>query len=72
MAVLIKEMAIPKNGYDCPLCNDGMCPVAPEDSDGICLVFGPGDENRPNWCPLIEIPESKADIKLLEDAGFEL
>ena len=48
---------MPKNGYDCPMCRDGMCIIPGKDSDGICLSFGPYEEKRPNDCPLVEVPE---------------
>ena len=57
MGVYIKGMEMPKNGYDCPMCKDGMCIIPGKDSDGICLSFGPYEEKRPNDCPLIEVPE---------------
>ena len=74
MGVYIKGMEMPKNGYDCPMCKDGMCIIPGKDSDGICLSFGPYEEKRPNDCPLIEVPEPHgrlidADVlhKLFED-----
>lgn len=55
--IVIKDMKMPKNGYDCPMCRDGMCIIPGKDSDGICLSFGPYEEKRPNDCPLAEVPE---------------
>ena len=55
MGVYIKGMEMPKNGYDCPLCRNGMCRVADDNSDGICLVYGPDEEHRPSDCPLVEV-----------------
>ena len=65
MAVLIRDMEMPINCGRCFCGNDWnrFCKLA----EKYIPMLG-----KPDWCPLIEIPEPKSDTKLLEEAGFEL
>lgn len=80
MAVLIKGMKMPENCYACPCgdnewyeCNVGIIMAAIDGSRSYHYdEYGYPDGERPDWCPLIEIPKQKTDDKLLEEAGFEL
>ena len=67
MSVIVKGMQMPEK---CPDCNF-------ESEHGFCLAKSPDfcgytdDLVRPNWCPLVELPEKHGDLidrqKLLED-----
>lgn len=55
MGVFVKGMYLPPNCYFCPMTNDGFY---------LCKANNPHkqleddcEERRPNWCPLIEVPE---------------
>ena len=55
MSVCVKGMYLPPSCYFCPMTNDGLY---------LCKANNPYkqleddcEERRPNWCPLIEIPE---------------
>ena len=55
MSVCVKGMYLPPNCYFCPMTNDGFY---------LCKANNPYkqleddcEERRPNWCPLIEVPE---------------
>lgn len=70
MAILIKGMEMPENCAVCCCSNElyERCGV----NDGM-LYFANWYEARPDWCPLVEVPEPKAIIAKedLEAAGFE-
>ena len=53
MSVLIKGMEMPTSCDDCRLNNGISCYAVPEYTED-CVV-GKTDD-RPNWCPLVEIP----------------
>lgn len=55
MGVFVKGMYLPPNCCFCPMTNDGFY---------LCKANNPHkqleddcEERRPNWCPLIEVPE---------------
>ena len=58
MSLLIKEMKMPEK---CPDCNF-------ESELGFCLAKSPDfcgytdDIRRPDWCPLVELPEHHVDL----------
>ena len=60
-AMLIMDM--PSNCAECPICTGvclvgaWVCPI--KDKDGNERFFGEGDEERPNYCPLREVPQYK-------------
>ena len=69
MSVLIKGMQMPTSCYYCGLTDTSFI---------NCQAFSPCrlleddcEERRPDWCPLVEIPEKHGDLidrqKLLED-----
>lgn len=74
MAVLIKGASLPQD------CKDCFCSYWTEGAHhDYCQAIGYETEivwegkARPNWCPLVSIPERpNIDDTLLEEAGFEL
>ena len=74
MGVFVKGMYLPPNCYFCPMTNDGFY---------LCKANNPHkqleddcEERRPNWCPLIEVPEPHgrlgdldAPISLIDTRG---
>ena len=60
MSVLIKGMRMPKNCIKCPMQFGGMCYVMPADVDESRVaptVEEAWKQGKPDWCPLVEIPE---------------
>ena len=60
MGVFVKGMYLPPNCSFCPMTNDGFY---------LCKANNPHkqleddcEERRPNWCPLIEVPEPHGDL----------
>ncbi len=55
MGVYIKGMEMPESCYDCDFTNDGfyLCKAAHlyKQLENDC------EERRPDWCPLIEVPQ---------------
>jgi hypothetical protein len=75
MAVLIRDMEIPKNCGECSFLYEGVF-------DGkiypcVCHAKGfpvkPSETDmRDGLCPLVEIKRPKYNAKLLEDSSFEM
>ena len=68
MGVFVKGMYLPPNCCFCPMTNDGFY---------LCKANNPHkqleddcEERRPNWCPLIEVPEPHGRLGDL-DAVFD-
>ena len=60
MSILIKGMRMPKNCIKCPMQFGGMCYVMPADVDESRVaptVEEAWKQGKPDWCPLVEIPE---------------
>lgn len=55
MSVLIRGMEMPKNCSKCVCLNRTVCGTIWKSLTAIWLDSEP--ERRPNWCPLIEVPE---------------
>ncbi len=60
MSVCVKGMHLPPSCYFCPMTNDGLY---------ICKANNPHklleedcEERRPDWCPIIEVPEPHGDL----------
>ena len=51
MSVYIKNMKMPRSCHFCVAGFGGFCFLAPSEEDGRCP-----DNERPGWCPLIELP----------------
>lgn len=69
MAVLIKDMEMPKYCSVCPCETDNVCEV-----EMTHLTFHEWTEHRPSWCPLVEVRSRRnsPDMdKLLKEAGLE-
>ena len=65
MSILIKGMRMPKNCIKCPMQFGGMCYVMPAEVDESRVaptVEEALKQGKPDWCPLIEIPESHGDL----------
>ena len=65
MSVLIKGMRMPENCIKCPMQFGGMCYVMPADVDESRVaptVEEAWKQGKPDWCPLVEIPESHGDL----------
>ena len=65
MSVLIKCMRMPENCIKCPMQFGGMCYVMPAEVDEgrvAPTVEEAWKQGKPDWCPLIEIPESHGDL----------
>ena len=65
MSVLIKGMRMPENCIKCPMQFGGMCYVMPAEVDEgrvAPTVEEAWKQGKPDWCPLIEIPESHGDL----------
>ena len=62
MSVLFKGIDMPKNCLDCPVISTeyGFCQGDKEERHGYI-----GHDDRPSWCPLMEVPEP-----LKKDSGF--
>lgn len=71
MSILIKGMEMPKNCQECDFCNeinfegylwfDYYCSVKDKSFDWD------DDDNKPDWCPLVEIPTPHGDLVDLSD-----
>ena len=60
MSILIKGMRMPENCLKCPMQFGGMCYVMPDDVDESRVAPTVEDawkQRKPDWCPLVEIPE---------------
>ena len=65
MSILIKGMRMPKNCIKCPMQFGGMCYVMPAEVDESRVaptVEEALKQGKPDWCPLVEIPESHGDL----------
>ena len=65
MSILIKDMKMPIN---CIYEEDGktkFCFFCNHDDTPFCVYRGAGlglDDERPNWCPLVEVPTPHGDL----------
>ena len=60
MSILIKGMRMPENCIKCPMQSGGMCYVMPAEVDESRVaptVEEALKQGKPDWCPLVEIPE---------------
>ena len=60
MSILIKGMRMPENCIKCPMQFGGMCYVMPAEVDESRVaptVEEAWKQGKPDWCPLIEIPD---------------
>ena len=60
MSILIKGMRMPENCIKCPMQFGGMCYVMPAEVDESRVAPTVEDawkQGKPDWCPLVEIPE---------------
>ena len=56
MSVLIKNMEMPKNCYECRFCVDGWCYVIPPETRAE------KERITTNYCPLISVPTPHDDL----------
>lgn len=69
MGVYIKGMRMPENCIECPMQFGGMCYVMPAEVDESRVAPTVEDawkQGKPDWCPLVEIPEPHGE-HLCED-----
>ena len=60
MGIYIKGMKMPENCIKCPMQFGGMCYVMPAEVDEgrvAPMVEEAWKQGKPDWCPLVEIPE---------------
>ena len=72
MSILIKGMKMPENCIKCPMQFGGMCYVMPaevEESRVAPTVEDAWKQGKPDFCPLVEIPESHGR---LIDASYKV
>ena len=65
MGIYIKGMKMPENCIKCPMQFGGMCYVMPAEVDEgrvAPTVEEAWKQGKPDWCPLVEIPESHGDL----------
>ena len=65
MSILIKGMRMPENCIKCPMQFGGMCYVMPAEVDESRVaptVEAAWKQGKPDWCPLVEIPEPHGDL----------
>lgn len=56
MSILIRDMEMPKNCFECPCCTLGYCRVDVKTTEYAKYVFSDGQDGRYPDCPLVEIP----------------
>ena len=66
MSILIKGMEMPANCAECDFCGGLImpdeiytCDCPAETSHGRNITTAIEKDERPNWCPLVEVEESK-------------
>lgn len=63
MSVLIKGFVMPTEREECPFCDyeEGSClawlNVKDDDEIRYCIQGGHPPKDRPEWCPLVELPD---------------
>lgn len=62
MSILIKGVEMPENCHECPcMRHDSLDGLHRYQCNNKLIAFGECDswsyERRPNWCPLVELPE---------------
>ena len=64
MSILIKDMEMPKTCWECGGCDDcheslTFCALIPngKDLEGVDI-----NKDKPDWCPLVEIPTPHGDL----------
>ena len=71
MSVLIKGMKMPENCLNCPMQFGGWCYVAPAEIDERVAptVDEAWEQGKPDWCPLVEVPEKHG--RLIDSEEFK-
>ena len=76
MSVLVKNMKMPESCGECRMTTDAcFCSAMPKEFCG----YADYDEKRPDWCPLVELPEKHkrlvefidVETRIDEDTGTE-
>lgn len=65
MGIYVKGMKMPENCIKCPMQYGGMCYVMPADVDESRVaptVEEAQKQGKPDWCPLVGIPEPHGDL----------
>lgn len=58
MSIVIKGMEMPETSLQCEFCESGYC-------NKMNMRFCPGAVKRPDWCPLVELPDKHG--RLVDD-----
>ena len=70
MAKAVLVMDMPESCFDCNLCH-----IDHEEDRATCQAYETAKEvnsdtfEKPDWCPLRELPEKKEEVELLECEG---
>lgn len=66
-SILIKGMTMPENCIKCPLQFGGWCYASPPEIDERVAptVDEAWEQGKPDWCPLVELPEKHG--RLIDD-----
>ena len=77
MSILIKGMEMPKCCTECSCCrHDNWNGETAHQCNVSLITFGAEDENwiydqRPNWCPMVEIPTPHGRLKDVDKIEYE-
>ena len=73
MAKAVLVMDMPETCCDCRFCRElhegveACCELEDEPNDNtLCRMIDDYCYNKPDWCPLRELPEKKEEVELLE------
>lgn len=67
MSILINDLAMPQGCEECRFCVDpDVCRVT------LGLIYRKHDEDRPEWCPLVELPTQKKVHYICKSCGAEM
>ena len=65
MSIIVKGMEIPKNCIECVMQAGGFCFVMPPEIEDERVAKTPAEaveRGKPEWCPLVELPEKHGDL----------
>ena len=68
MSILINDLAIPQVCEECRFCVDPLyaCMVT------LRKIYRKSDEDRPEWCPLVELPTTRKVHYICKSCGAEM
>lgn len=64
MGVYVRYMKMPESCLKCPMQFGGWCYVSPQEIDERVAptVDEAAEQGKPEWCPLVEVPEPHGDL----------